>query len=110
VETIAGPGRDQAWSVFLRATAEDLKTAGARASLQLAFMANQAYAMLHAIGITLVRLGITQRRLLQWETAAASATRGGPPNVRVFLRGRLDQRERDDHSACEAHPSCSRHP
>ena len=29
--------------------------------------------MLHAITVTLVRLGITKRRLLEWETAAASA-------------------------------------
>ena len=89
VETIAGPAREQAWSVFLRAVSEDLKTAGARASLQLAFMANQAYAMLHAISITLVRLGITHRRLLEWETAASSADRGGLPDVRVFLRGMI---------------------
>ena len=73
--------------MFLRAASEDLKTAVARASLQLAFMANQAYQMLHAISITLVRLVITHHRLLEWETAAASATRGGPPDVRVFLRG-----------------------
>ena len=28
--------------------------------------------------LTLVRLGVTQRRLLEWETTAASAARGGP--------------------------------
>ena len=33
--------------------------------------------MLHAIGLTLVRLAVTQRRLLEWETAAASAARAG---------------------------------
>ncbi len=89
VETIAGPIRGQAWSVFLRAASEDLKLAVARASLQLAFMANRAYEMLHAISITLVRLGITRHRLLEWETAAASGTRGGPPDVRAFLRGMI---------------------
>jgi len=31
----------------------------------------------HAIGLTLVRLAATQRRLLEWETAAASAPSGG---------------------------------
>ena len=53
--------------------------------LQLAFLANQAYEMLHAITVTLVRLGITKHRLLEWETAAASAHRGGtaaPERVR----------------------------
>ncbi len=31
--------------------------------------------MVHAIALTLVRLVITQRRLLEWETAAAQAAR-----------------------------------
>ena len=31
--------------------------------------------MVHAIGLTLVRLVVTQRRLLDWETAAAQAAR-----------------------------------
>src|SRR5476649_560045 len=42
--------------------------------------------MLHAITVTLVRLGITKHRLLEWETAAASAHRGGPPRLGVFVR------------------------
>ena len=54
--------------------------------LQLAFLANQAYEMLHAITVTLVRLGITKHRLLEWETAAASADRGGPPRLSVFVK------------------------
>ena len=33
--------------------------------------------MVHAIVLTLVRLVVTQRRLLEWETAAASAARSG---------------------------------
>ncbi|MBA3949801.1 MAG: DUF3131 domain-containing protein, partial [Acidobacteria bacterium] len=37
--------------------------------------------------VTLVRLGVTQRRLLEWETAAASAARTGPPRQRAFIRG-----------------------
>jgi hypothetical protein len=55
-----------------------------RAALQLAFMANQAYEMLHAIGITLFRLGITEGRLLEWETAAASAVRSGRSSARAI--------------------------
>ena len=39
------------------------------------FMANEAYERLHAIAVTLVRLGVTRRRLLEWETTAASAAR-----------------------------------
>jgi len=45
--------------------------------------------MLHAIGLTLVRLLITQRRLLEWETAAATAVRAAgliaSQGPRVFL-------------------------
>jgi len=44
--------------------------------LQITFLASQAWQMLHAITVTLVRLTVTQRRLLEWETAAASAARG----------------------------------
>src|SRR5439155_7662201 len=84
-ETLGGPRRGQSWSVFLRTAAEDLKTAVARSALQLAFVANQASERVHAIGITLVRLGITRHRLLEWETTAASATRGGLPRARAFL-------------------------
>jgi cyclic beta-1,2-glucan synthetase len=70
----------------MRTTLEDLRTDLARGLLQVVFLANQAYEMLHAIGITLVRLAVTQRRLLEWETAAASARRGGQPRASVFVK------------------------
>ena len=44
-------------------------------TLQLTFAANQAYRMAHAALTTVIRLAVTQRRLLQWETAASSAAR-----------------------------------
>ena len=50
-------------------------------------MANEAWERLHAIGITLVRLGITRRSLLEWETTAANAARAGTPRLGAFLRG-----------------------
>ena len=57
--------------------------------LQLTFMAYHAVEMLHAIGLTLVRLAVTQRRLLEWETAAAAAARAAGlaarNGARVFL-------------------------
>src|SRR6185295_3601080 len=84
---LRGPRRRQCWDVFLRTAADDLETAAARAGLQLAFMANEAYERLHAIGITLVRLSVTHRRLLEWETMAASAARGGPVQWRTFVKG-----------------------
>src|SRR6185503_5659508 len=56
--------------------------------LQLVFLASQAWEMVHAISVTLVRL-VTKRRLLEWETAAASAARAarrGARGARPFLR------------------------
>ena len=82
---LRGPRREQPWGVFLRAAGEDLETDAARAGLQLALMASEAWVRLHAIGITLVRLGVTHRGLLEWETTAASAARGGPPQLRTFF-------------------------
>ena len=82
---LRGPRRGQSWSVFLRTRTEDLKTAAARSGLQLTFMANEASERLHAIGITLTRLGVTRRRLLEWETMATTAARGGPLRPRAFL-------------------------
>ena len=61
----------------------------ARAALDVALLAYRAWEMLHAIVLTLVRLLITQRRLLEWETAAAASARaagliGGRGGLRVF--------------------------
>jgi cyclic beta-1,2-glucan synthetase len=83
---LGGPARLESGQSFLRAALEDLETDIARVSLQLAFLANQAYEMLHAITVTLIRLGITKRRLLEWETAAASADRAGLPRLEVFAK------------------------
>ena len=81
-----GPATGQSERVFIRTLVEDLNSDIARVVLQLVFLANQAYQMVHAITVTLVRLGVTQRWLLEWETAAASAHRGGQPRVAVFVR------------------------
>ncbi len=84
LELLHGPRRGQSLSVFVRTTAEDLKTAAARVGLQLAFMLNDSCERLHAIGITLVRL-VTHRRLLEWETSAASTARGGSVHIGAFV-------------------------
>ncbi len=86
---LRGPKANQPARVFLRALWEDVRTAVARAVLQVTFLASQAWEMLHAIGLTLVRLTITRRGLLEWETAAAAAARArraGRAGVRVFAR------------------------
>ena len=86
---LGGPLREQSWRLFLRTTAEDLQATALRFCMQLAFMANEATERLHAIVITLVRLVVTRRRLLEWETMAASAARGGPTQLDGFFRGMM---------------------
>jgi cyclic beta-1,2-glucan glucanotransferase len=81
------PRPGYSWFVFVSTATEDVKTEAARAGLQLALMANEAWQRLHAIGITLVRLGVTRRTLLEWETTAASTGRVGPVRLRAFLSG-----------------------
>ena len=85
LQLLRGPARLESAAAFLRTTIEDLETDIVRVSLQVAFLASHAYEMLHAITVTLVRLAITKKRLLEWETAAASAGRGGPPRLGVFM-------------------------
>ncbi len=88
-EMLRGPRRGQGIGVFVRTTADDFAEDAARVVLQVAFMANEAYERAHAIAVTLVRLGVTRRRLLEWETTAASAARGGPVRLRAFVRGMI---------------------
>jgi cyclic beta-1,2-glucan synthetase len=84
---LSGPVPGLRWRVFLQTALGDLETALARAVLQLAFLANQAIEMAHAIGVTLVRLGFTREGLLEWETAATAAARTGHLTLEHFLRG-----------------------
>jgi cyclic beta-1,2-glucan synthetase len=75
LEAASGPRPSQPWRVFRSVVWGEARTVLARVSLQLAFLASEAYQRAHAIALTLVRLAAT-RRLLEWETAAASAARG----------------------------------
>jgi cyclic beta-1,2-glucan glucanotransferase len=89
LKALTGPKTQQPWGVFMRAMLSDIQTALAQASLQLIFMANEAYERMHAIVLTLVRLTATQRGLLQWETAATSGARrnglNGWAGTQMFL-------------------------
>lgn len=73
-------------AIFRRTTTADVKTDAVRFALQLTFMANEASERLHAIAITLFRLGVTRRRLLEWETTAANAARSGQLRLATFVR------------------------
>ncbi len=86
LETLGGPERDQNPLVFLRTSADALSTELIRVLIQLTFLAHQAWQMIHAITVTLVRIGFTKRRLLEWETSAAIAQKTGPPRAATFLQ------------------------
>jgi cyclic beta-1,2-glucan synthetase len=58
-------------------------TAG-QVALTITFLADQALLLLHAIAITLYRLFVSHRHLLEWETAAAAEQRLGG-GVRDFV-------------------------
>ncbi|HUJ26573.1 MAG TPA: carbohydrate-binding protein, partial [Myxococcales bacterium] len=75
VHLLDGPRPQQPVGVFLHDVRSELQEAGAQVLLQVALLAYHAYEMVHAIVLTLVRMVITQRRLLEWETAAAGAAR-----------------------------------
>ena len=89
VHLAGGPRPQQPLGVFLNDVWSELETAGAQVLLQIVLLPYHAFEMVHAIVLSLVRMVITQRRLLEWETAAATAARAagllarqGP---RVFL-------------------------
>jgi cyclic beta-1,2-glucan synthetase len=84
LEALAGRRPRQPWRAFGRGVWEDATTALARAGLRLTFVANQAFEDAHAIAVTLFRLGVTRRGLLEWETAAAGAARSSGPRSFVI--------------------------
>ncbi len=61
--------------LHLRGVAEDLSTAFWQALLTLVFLPFHAWRAVRAIAVTLVRLVVTRRRLLDWETSASQAAR-----------------------------------
>ncbi len=72
---VVGPRRAQPLPVFLRNLQHDLATGMAQMLVGITFLAFHAFDTAHAIVLTLIRLGVTRRRLLEWETAATSAAR-----------------------------------
>ena len=83
---VRGPRAGQSWHVFLRTRSDDVDTAVARAGLQIAFLAHESAERVHAIVVTIARLTVTHQRLLEWETAAATAKRlKGLMQLRTFI-------------------------
>jgi len=86
---ITGPGRSQSVPVFFRNLGRDAATALAQIALAVTFLAFHAFDTVHAIALTIVRLVVTRRRLLEWETAAAAAAKAagfvGPKGFSRFV-------------------------
>jgi cyclic beta-1,2-glucan synthetase len=74
-QMIVGPHKAQSYPVFWRNVRADSAIALAQIVLGVTFLAYHAWDTAHAIVLTLVRLTITRRRLLEWETAATAAAR-----------------------------------
>ncbi len=83
---LIGPTRSQSIPVFLRNLWRDTTIALAQMFLGVTFLAFHAFDTAHAIGLTLVRLVVTRRRLLEWETAATTATRASGLTGRKALK------------------------
>ncbi len=88
---LIGPARSQSFPVFFGNLRRDAATALAQIFLSLTFLAFHAFDSAHAIAVTLVRLVVTKRRLLEWETAATTAARAaglvGQKGMRSFAAG-----------------------
>ena len=86
---LGGPRKAQSLPVFFGNLRQDAATALAQTALSVTFLAYHAFETTHAIVLTLVRLVVTKRRLLEWETAASAAARAtglvGRKGVRQFL-------------------------
>ena len=90
-QMIVGPRRAQSFAVFWRNLRADTAIAFAQVVLAVTFLAYHAWDTAHAIVLTLVRLAITRRRLLEWETAASTAARAAGINGgRALLRFATD--------------------
>jgi cyclic beta-1,2-glucan synthetase len=83
---VVGPRRAQSIPVFLANLRRDAATALVQVALSLTFLAFHAYDTVHAIAVTLVRLTVTRRRLLEWETAATAARTTGLAGQRRLRR------------------------
>ena len=90
-QMLVGPARAQSFAVFWRNLRSDTAVALAQVVLSVTFLAYHAWDTAHAIVLTLVRLTITKRRLLEWETAATAAARAaGVAGSRALLRFAAD--------------------
>ncbi len=73
--TLSNWPRALAWSEYRRAWTGNVLRSLAQTAIQIAFLPYRAWTMADAVLRTLVRLTMTRRHLLEWETAAATEQR-----------------------------------
>ncbi len=69
--------RGKPWKAELRALGGSLGATAGQVGLTVVFLAEQAQSLLDAVVRTLVRMGLTRRHLLEWETSATTERRLG---------------------------------
>jgi len=84
IGTVVGCARNRSLDALKRLP-DSVPPAVAQVLLWVVFLANQSRLLLDAIGLTLVRLFVTRKNLLEWETAASTELRLGSRLVRFAL-------------------------
>jgi cellobiose phosphorylase len=79
------PPLDRSWRPYYGAVGRDLVTSAQQLGLTLVFLAHQAWISVDAIARTLWRMGVTRRRLLEWQTASL-VERGAAESRRMAWR------------------------
>jgi cyclic beta-1,2-glucan synthetase len=77
--------RGGSWQLKVRDIWEDFRSTAGQTLLTLIFLADQARLAVDAVARTLVRLTITHRNMLEWETAASTERRLGAGFVQFCL-------------------------
>ncbi len=70
VLAVVRPPRDKSWRAYYAVVGQDAVTSGQQLALAVSFLPHQAWISADAIVRTLWRLYVTQRHLLEWQTAS----------------------------------------
>lgn len=83
---LRAPWSTRGWGLWGKNTAENLVLGAAHAAIQITFLLHQALLALDAITRSVVRVFVTRRKLLEWETAAqAESAQRRRATVDIYL-------------------------
>jgi cyclic beta-1,2-glucan synthetase len=69
---IVRPPFDKSWTAYYEAVWHDAIVSAQQVFLTIVFLPHQAWLSLHAIALTLWRMGVTHRHMLEWQTASVA--------------------------------------